>query len=115
MKRLSLILPAFALLLFTFSSCDDNAMRMCFDADDRNPQAGQRVKFNASCSEGMDVYHWNFGDGRDTVTKTPVVEHVFKMAGYYSVSLHNTTIQVADDCPPNGNGSSAAVTIEVTQ
>jgi hypothetical protein len=99
----------------TFSSCDSNDLRLCFEADDLTPKQNQRVKFNASCSENVDLYHWNFGDGRDTVTRVNTVEHAYTEQGYYNVTLHNTAQAVVDHCPPGGSGNVASRSIEVTQ
>jgi chitodextrinase len=35
-------------------------------------------------------YQWNFGDGTNTTTASPVVEHEFRQAGNYTVSLKVT-------------------------
>ena len=111
MKRLSI----FAALLgfISLSSCDKNEMRMCFESSDKTAKVNQRVTFNASCSVGMEEYHWNFGDGKDTVTRTQSVEHTFDYAGYYTVSFHNTNVRIVTVCPPNGNGNSASSSIEI--
>jgi len=116
MKPKFLSLAAIALAFTaTMSSCDSNDLRLCFEADDITPKQNQRVKFNASCSENVDVYHWNFGDGRDTVTRVNSVEHVYTQQGYYTVSLHNTAQAVVEHCPPGGSGNVASRSIEVTQ
>jgi len=69
MKRLSI----FAALLgfISLSSCDKNEMRMCFESSDNTAKVNQRVTFNASCSVGMEEYHWNFGDGKSSTTQNP--------------------------------------------
>jgi PKD repeat protein len=99
----------------TFSSCDSNDLRLCFEADSQNVKVSQRVKFNASCSENVELYHWNFGDGRDTVTRVNTVEHTFEDEGNYYVTLHNTQQAIADECAPGGNGAVASRNIEVTK
>ncbi len=114
LKFLSLATIALAFTA-TFSSCDSNELRLCFEADDMTPKANQRVKFNASCSENVELYHWNFGDGRDTVTRASSVEHIFTESGYYNVTLHNTVQAIADHCAPGGNGTVATRSFEVTQ
>lgn len=115
MKFSRFILPVIAVGMLVFSSCDDNALRICFDADTTTPKVNQRVTFSASCSEGMEVYHWNFGDGVDSVTRTPTIQHTYTNAGYYNVRLHNTTEEIADFCSPNGDGRTASATIEVSE
>lgn len=115
MKSFKLIFASLTFLTFILSSCKDNSLRICFDSDDRTPNVGQRVTFNAACSEGVDLYHWNFGDGNDTITKVPTVQHAFQAQGYYTISLHNTATQVVGECSPNGNGNIATTTCEVTQ
>jgi len=99
----------------TLSSCDKNEMRMCFESSKNTAKVNQRVAFNASCSVGMEEYHWNFGDGKDTVTRTQTVEHTFDYAGYYTVSLHNTNVRIDTKCPPNGNGNGASTNIDITE
>jgi PKD repeat protein len=113
MKRIS-IFAAF-IVTIALSSCDKNEMRMCFESSDKAAKVNQRVTFNASCSVGMEEYHWNFGDGKDTVTRTQSVEHTFDYAGYYTVALHNTNARISNDCPPNGNGNAASTSIEITE
>lgn len=114
LKFLSLVTVALGFTA-TFSSCDSNDLRLCFEADDMTPKANQRVKFNASCSENVDLYHWNFGDGRDTVTRASSVEHIFTESGYYEVTLHNTAPVIEEHCPPGGSGNVASRSIEVSQ
>lgn len=113
MKRLSI----FASLLgfISLNSCDKNEMRMCFESSDKAAKVNQRVTFNASCSVGMEEYHWNFGDGKDTVTRTQTVEHTFDYAGYYTVALHNTNVRIDTECSPNGTGNAASASIEITE
>jgi PKD repeat protein len=98
---------------FLLSSCDTNEVRLCFKADKQYPKAMERVTFSAACSENIDLYHWNFGDGIDTITKGSSVEHVFVQDGYYTVTLHNTDASIADHCPPGGAGVVASTSIEV--
>jgi PKD repeat protein len=59
------------------------------------------------------LYHWNFGDGKDTVTKANTVEHRYEFEGVYEVTLHNTTAAMSDHCPPGGYGNVARTSIEV--
>jgi PKD repeat protein len=104
---------AFFVSAFLLSSCDSNEVRLCFKADKQYPKAMERVTFSAACSENIDLYHWNFGDGRDTVTRGSSVEHVFVQDGYYTVTLHNTEVSISDHCPPGGSGVVASTNIEV--
>ncbi len=106
----ALLLSCAALL----SSCEENVERYCFSVSDREPTAGTRVTFNGACSEGVRLYHWNFGDGTDTVTTTPSVDYAFKNAGTYEVSLHGTTPEIVDHCPPAAglNGARQTVTVK---
>lgn len=113
MKRISIFAAFIGSIVLT--SCDKNEMRMCFESSNKTAQVNQRVTFNASCSIGMEEYHWNFGDGKDTVTRTQSVEHTFDYAGYYAVSLHNTNVRISTECPPNGAGNSASSSIEITE
>lgn len=115
MKSVKIIFSACIFSVFLFSSCKDNELRMCFETDNNTPKVNERVNFNATCSKGLDLYHWNFGDGRDTITKVPNVQHTFDNAGYYTVTLHNTVTQVVGECSPNGNGNVASSTVEVTE
>ncbi|MEZ5172407.1 MAG: PKD domain-containing protein [Bacteroidia bacterium] len=111
MKHLSLSIAAVCLI--AFSSCDSNEVKLCFKADNPYPKVNERVTFSAGCSENIQLYHWNFGDGKDTVTKTNTVDHRFEYEGYYEVTLHNTTEAMVDHCPPDGNGRVARASIEV--
>ena len=113
MNRIAISAALFS--IFALSSCDKNEMRMCFEASDKTAKVNQRVTFNASCSIGMEEYHWNFGDGRDTVTRTQTVEHTFESMGYYTVTLHNTNARIDTECSPNGNGNAASTSIEITE
>lgn len=108
---LATIALAFAAVL---SSCESNDLRLCFESDAQSVKVNQRVKFNASCSENVEIYHWNFGDGRDTVTRGNTVEHTFDYPGTYYVTLHNTQQAIVDDCSPGGGGAVASRNIEVT-
>ena len=108
------ILPAvFVGAAALFSSCEENIERYCFTVSEREVQVGARVKFNADCAEGIDQYHWNLGDGVDSVTSTPTVEYAFKTPGTYEVSLHSTTVETQDMCAPNAGANGARQTIEV--
>ena len=113
--KLKFLSIATIVIAFSFSSCDSNDLRLCFEVDDMTPKQNQRVIFNASCSENVDLYHWNFGDGRDTVTRVSSVEHIFTESGYYNVTLHNTAQAIVEHCPPGGSGNVASQSIEVTQ
>jgi len=101
------------LAIGALSSCDSNEVKLCFKADSTTPKVNERVTFSAGCSENIQLYHWNFGDGKDTVTKSNTVEHRFEYPGYYEVTLHNTTEAMSDHCPPDGNGRLARTSIEV--
>lgn len=115
MNTLSKLLPllVFASFLVLLSSCESNELRLCFEANNKMPKVMERVTFKADCSEGVDLYHWNFGDGIDTVTRTSTVEHSFAQEGYYTVTLHNTEPQIVSHCPPGGSGNVASTTVEV--
>ncbi|MEX1188173.1 MAG: PKD domain-containing protein [Bacteroidia bacterium] len=95
------------------SSCNTNEVRLCFKADKQYPKIMERVSFSAACSENIDIYHWNFGDGIDTVTRGNTVEHTFAQEGVYTITLHNTNVAIVDHCPPGGSGVVASSTIEV--
>lgn len=109
-----LFLPAAFLLSSLFLiSCESESERYCFTVSDRAPVAGSRVTFNGTCSEGVELYHWNFGDGKDTVTRSATVEHAYEHPGTYEISLHSTTPVTEDHCPPNAGANGARQTIEV--
>ena len=108
------VLPGLLLAGAAFlSSCEDNVERYCFTVSDREPTSGTRVTFNGTCSEGVKLYHWNFGDGTDTVTTSPSVDYAFKSPGTYEVSLHGTTPEIVDHCPPNAGPTGARQTVTV--
>jgi chitodextrinase len=112
--RNKFLLPAGLMFIgLALSSCESEVERYCFTVSDREPSAGTRVTFNGSCSEGIDLYHWNFGDGKDTVTRTETVEHVYEFPGSYQISLHSTTPQIESHCPPDAGSNGARQTIEV--
>lgn len=115
MKTLSKLLPltVFASLLIVLNSCNSNELRLCFETNNKMPKVMERVTFTADCSEGVDLYHWNFGDGIDTVTRVSKVEHTFAQEGYYTVTLHDTKQQIVSHCPPGGSGNVASTTVEV--
>ena len=113
MKRIA-IFAAF-IVSIALSSCDKNEMRMCFESSDKTAKVNQRVTFNAACSVGMEEYHWNFGDGKDSVTRTQTVEHTYESIGYYTVTLHNTNARIDTECSPNGTGNAASTSIEITE
>ena len=108
MKHLSVFLLFSMCLLLFASSCEQNIERYCFTASNRSPKINERITFNAQCSEGVDLYHWNFGDGRDTVTKKNTIEYSFEQPGEYQVTLHSTHMQIQNDCPPNPSANSGA-------
>lgn len=112
LKRTSTFLAVTVALAF-FSSCESNDLLLCFTADSQTPKTMQRVKFTAACSKNVEIYHWNFGDGVDTVTTKNSVEHVFVEPGSYYVTLHNTRTEIVDHCPPNGGGTVASTLVEV--
>jgi hypothetical protein len=107
------ILPISILATFALGSCETDVERYCFTVSDRAPSAGSRVTFNAACSEGVELYHWNFGDGVDTVTRTPSVNHAFEFPGSYVVSLHGTTPAIESHCPPDAGANGARQTVDV--
>jgi len=113
MRRNVIIFVSLAVSGIFLTSCEEDVERFCFSASDRAPKANSRVTFNASCSEGVELYHWNFGDGTDEVTKTSSVEHVFEYPGTYEVSLHGTQAQIQNHCPPEAGPTGARQTIEV--
>ncbi|MCS6936183.1 MAG: PKD domain-containing protein [Candidatus Bipolaricaulota bacterium] len=62
-----------------------------FSYSPAQPRAGERVTFDASASSDSDgqivLYEWDFdGDGKTDATGK-IVEHIFKSAGTYSVTL----------------------------
>ncbi len=105
------LLSLFAALGLT--SCESDIERYCFTVSERSPSVGSRVTFNAACSEGIDLYHWNFGDGMDTVTRTSSVTHAYDFPGSYVVSLHGTTPAIESHCPPDAGANGARQSIEV--
>ena len=113
MRRNLILLFSISVSGFFLSSCEQDMERFCFNASNRAPEVGSRVTFNASCSEGVELYHWNFGDGRDTVTKSSSVQHSFETAGTYEVTLHGTQQQIQEHCPPDAGANGARQTIEV--
>jgi PKD repeat protein len=114
MKRSTYLTIGIFVGTLILSSCERNIERYCFTVSNRSPKASERTTFNASCSEGLDLYHWNFGDGHDTVTKTQTVNHAFDFPGTYQVTLHTTHPQVANGCDPNpaaNSGATQSVTV----
>jgi len=115
MKRLSILsLIAFGTML-VLGSCERTVERYCFTVSNKAPKVGERTTLDAKCSEGVDLYHWNFGDGRDTVTKTNTVDHAFEHPGQYEITLHSTHLQIQDGCGPNpaaNAGARQSVTVE---
>jgi hypothetical protein len=102
MKKINLFIIA-GLTTFLLNSCDPDVLRICFDAPS-NVKVNERVTLNAACSEGVKNYHWNFGDGENQITTTPSVEHIYKIAGNYEVSLHHTPVapnSTVDHCGPS--------------
>jgi hypothetical protein len=111
-KRLFYSVTALASIL-ALASCESDVQRYCFTVSERTPVAGNRVSFNADCSEGIDLYHWNFGDGKDTITRSSTVYHVYDFPGSYQISLHGTNPAIASHCPPDAGANGARQTIEV--
>lgn len=107
------ILPVSIFTSLALISCEADIERYCFTVSERSPSVGSRVSFNAACSEGIELYHWNFGDGMDTITRTPSVTHVFDFPGSYVVSLHGTTHAIESHCPPNAGATGARQTVDV--
>jgi len=67
-----------------------------FTATPEAAQTGESIKFDASASlpgwngtHEMPIveYRWNFGDGNNTTTSTPIVYHSFSSSGIYYVTL----------------------------
>ena len=63
-------------------SCS-NAPESCFTSRTE----GTNVSFDASCSENVHLYIWNFGDGSDTLTDEKVIQHEYPEDGFYTVTL----------------------------
>ena len=58
---------------------------------------GQTLTFNASASTGqITTYLWDFGDGTDTTTGSPVTTHAYSTAGTFTVLL--SVIAPPDSC-----------------
>ena len=71
-------------------------------ADHQSGGLPLRVHFSADGSSDPDrgdalSYAWNFGDGAQTTTDTPAVEHAFAKAGTYPVTLTVTDGQGGSD------------------
>jgi hypothetical protein len=116
MKRFTYSVLGLFLFTMILSSCERTIERYCFTVSNRSPKASERTTFNASCSEGIELYHWNFGDGRDTVTKSQTVDHAFEFPGTYQVTLHATHPQISGECPPDPAANSGATqSVTVTQ
>lgn len=67
-----------------------------FTATPETASVGESVKFDASSSQSgwngtherpITEYRWNFGDGNETTTSTPIVYHSFTGSGNYYVEL----------------------------
>jgi hypothetical protein len=102
MKKINVLLIA-GIFTFFLNSCDPDVLKVCFDAP-TEVKVNQRITLNAACSEGVKNYHWNFGDGENQITTTPTVDHYYKTAGNYEVTLHHTAVMpnsTVDHCPPN--------------
>lgn len=82
---------------------------------------GAKTVFNASASTSPDGrisrYTWNFGDGTSAVTRTPIISHVYRHAGYYQATVIVTsaggtslaTTYTGQTVSNNGNGRARAV------
>jgi PKD repeat protein len=79
------------------------------------PKVGENVNFNASASRpatGRTIrsYDWDFGDGEQKSTTTPITTHDYQKAGDFTVTLvvtddagrvavANTTVTIGSDAP----------------
>lgn len=60
-------------------------------------QVGETLTFNASASTGqITTYLWDFGDGTDATTGSPVITHTYSKAATYTVVL--SVIAPPDSC-----------------
>jgi len=65
-----------------------------FTYSPKHPQEFEIIMFNASLSEPnggyMVNFTWIFGDGNVTTTTDPIITHIYKTAGNYTVTLNVT-------------------------
>jgi PKD repeat protein len=81
------------------------ALQACFTRSRANVKTGEAVQFFSDCSTGSaQTYLWDFGDGSQTDTASPV--HTFTSAGTFNVKLTIT------DASGNSNDFSSAVTVQ---
>lgn len=81
-----LIVCFFALFLLSCGNDDEKDVPgVCFEVTEGDLYAEVGVSFDASCSDSVQVYMWDFGDG-DFGTGVKV-SHVYDEAGDYEVSL----------------------------
>ncbi len=75
--------------IFVSSSGGNHSPTACFTCNPLNPEVGQTVNFDASCSSDPDNdsldYSWNFGDGYSD--KGIAVSHSYPSSGAYEVTL----------------------------
>ena len=68
--------------------------------------AGTRINFSAGAIANATGYSWSFGDGQNTTTSSPNVDHPFSGAGTYTVTVSVTTT--------DGSTGSQVVTVIVS-
>lgn len=73
---------------FVFLSCSKTT-KACFQIKPEITQKDSLVTFDASCSQNVYLYQWNFGDGTsDTITNQPIIQHRFQQIGTFRVQLN---------------------------
>jgi cysteine-rich repeat protein len=67
----------------------------CFEESTHTPTEGDEVEFDASCSDGIIEYCWDFGDGtQEECNIEETATHVYAQDGQYTVTL---TVTEADE------------------
>ncbi|WP_255171206.1 PKD domain-containing protein [Natrononativus amylolyticus] len=97
---------------------DDVLIEPYFETESETGVAEELITFDASGAVALegdeeidfDAYHWDFGDGTETTTTDPVIEHAFADAGDYDVTAtfsaggteetYDRTITVAEPVEP---------------
>lgn len=87
MKNTFCLLIMLTCVMSLMISCSDPT-EACFTYTPTIITRNTTVTFDASCSENVSFYSWNFGDGTaDTTTTSFTVTHRFFSTGQYNVTL----------------------------
>jgi PKD repeat protein len=82
-------LAVFALSVLAAMSDSSSAPTAAFSIEPATPAANAAVRFADGYSGGPASWHWDFGDGTTSASRSPV--HAYANAGYYPVTLTVTT------------------------